>query len=72
MEKKAERNSTFELIRIVAMLLVVYYHTFYYAYGYKPENAVIGGMEVILHIGVIIFVLLSGYFGIKTTLTGVG
>ena len=54
------------------MLLVVYYHTFYYTYGYRPSNDIIGGMEVVLHIGVAMFVLLSGYFGIKPSVAGGG
>ena len=67
------RNSTYELLRIVAMLFIVFYHVVTY-YLYKipnPENqAFFTALLPTLHIGVILFVLISGYFGIKSTWKG--
>ncbi len=67
------RNSSFELLRIVAMLFIVFYHLVtYYLYEIpNPEYAQLyTALLPTLHIGVILFVLISGYFGIKSTWKG--
>lgn len=64
------RESSFELIRIVAQFMIVIYHLFlffmYPMYGDTFYKAV----QIPLHIGVLLFVLISGYFGIKTSAKG--
>ena len=67
------RNSSFELLRIVAMLFIVFYHLVtYYLYEIpNPEFAqFFTALLPTLHIGVILFMLISGYFGIKSTWKG--
>ena len=60
-----------ELLRIVAMLMIVVYHTFYYRLQYyQNSEPIFASLTVILHIGVILFVLISGYFGIKPSVKG--
>ena len=71
MKRNTERNSIFELIRIIAMLFIVIYHLFmiFLAPNY-PMESFYRGIQIPLHIGVILFVLISGYFGIKCTKKG--
>lgn len=67
------RNTTFELLRIVAMFMIVFYHVVsYYLYLLpNPENQEFyTALLPTMHVGVILFVLISGYFGIKSTWRG--
>lgn len=60
-----KRESSFELIRIIAQYMIVLYHillTIVYPYTNLPFFKAIW---LPLHIGVPLFVLISGYFGIK-------
>jgi surface polysaccharide O-acyltransferase-like enzyme len=60
-----------ELLRIVAMFMILVYHTVYYVfYNYRGDSPVFASMMTLLHIGVPLFVLISGYFGIKPTTKG--
>ena len=60
-----------ELLRIVAMYMILVYHTVYYVfYNYRGESPIFASMMVVLHIGVPLFVLISGYFGIKPSVKG--
>lgn len=73
------RNSNFELLRLVAMLLVVLLHTNYFSLG-AVESVdfqtahIIPFLKVFFEqaciICVNVFVLISGWFGIKPTLKG--
>lgn len=70
---KSERNSTFELLRICAMLMIVFYHVVSYYLYELPNPAHVTFYTALLptlHIGVILFVLISGYFGIRSTWKG--
>ena len=68
---KIERNSIFELIRIVAMFMIVIYHLImFFVSPYYPTESFYKGIQIPLHIGVILFVLISGYWGIKSTMKG--
>lgn len=68
-----DRNSTFELIRIVAMFLVVSHHTIIlcsdscgYLTPYTKEMGMIGPfMNSLSCVGVNMFVLITGWFGVK-------
>lgn len=65
------RQSNMELLRIVAMFMIVVYHTVYYRlYNYRLETPLFSSLMVVLHIGVPLFVLISGYFGIKPSVRG--
>lgn len=67
---KKERNSIFELIRIIAMLFIVIYHLFMLFIAPKNSNSFYYAIQMPLHIGVILFVLISGYWGIKCSMKG--
>lgn len=63
---KKTRNASFELLRIICMFMIVYYHLFvkidYMSVIKSPEYSTI---LYPLHIAVVCFVLISGYFRIK-------
>lgn len=67
---KVERSSNFELLRIVAMIMILNLHTFY-PVDVTYENLLNGNLfvdyvrESLSIVGPNLFVLLSGYFGIK-------
>lgn len=64
------RKSNFELLRLVAQYLIVFYHLLL-IYIVPFNNApLFKALELPAHIGVILFVLLSGYFGIKPSSKG--
>ena len=69
-----QRNSAHELLRICAMLLIVFYHlSAYYLYLIPHNTSLDGVLEAFLptiHIGVILFVLISGYYTIRPSVSG--
>ena len=69
-----ERNSAHELLRIVAMFLIVWYHLVsYYLYFIPHDTSFDSFIEAAmpsLHIGVVLFLLISGYHGIKPSISG--
>lgn len=65
------RQSNMELLRIVAMFMILGYHTVYYVfYNYRGESPIFASLMTLLHIGVPLFILISGYFGIKPSIKG--
>ena len=67
------RNSSFELLRLVAMCFIVFYHLVSYNLYLLPKpqyEEFFTALLPTLHVGVILFVLISGYFGIKSTWQG--
>jgi surface polysaccharide O-acyltransferase-like enzyme len=70
-KEKAVRNSNIELLRIFAMLFIIIYHYLGSSLGANSDWKFLR-MPIIsvLHIGVICFVLISGYWGIKFSLKG--
>lgn len=72
MTKKKERQSNIELLRVVSMFIIVLYHFLAHALipNYPQLDYITKPLAVILHIGVICFVLISGYWGIKFSLKG--
>lgn len=68
METK-ERNSVHELLRIFAMFLIVWYHLVsycLYCIPHDPTYDVLYQATIpTLHIGVILFLLITGYYGIN-------
>ena len=72
-----ERDSNFELLRIVAMMLVMLVHANYYSLGDVTRSEIIAVpwsgfvrvfCEQLCIVSVNLFVLLSGWFGIRPTL----
>lgn len=61
-----------ELLRIISMFLIVIYHVFAYVLiKYESEYPIISSFNTLVHIGVIIFFLISGYYGIKVSVAGI-
>lgn len=67
---KKERESSFELLRIVAQILIVYYHILLFAVYPLSNESIYKAIWIPLHIGVPLFILISGYFRIKTSVRG--
>lgn len=68
---KVSRQSNIELLRIISMTLVVLYHVFCYSLiNYESTYPIVKPLYTLSHIGVPLFVLISGYFGIKISLKG--
>lgn len=66
MNMNLERRSGIELLRLVSMLFIVYYHMLVYLTNEVPESGIVKVLWPFFHIGVICFVLISGYFGIHS------
>lgn len=67
---KKERESAFELLRILAQFMIIFYHILYFAIYPISEVSFYKAIWFPLHIGVPLFVFISGYFGIKCTVKG--
>ena len=66
-----QRNSAFELLRILSQVFIVLYHICYIWQGKEYSNQpFFQAVSIPLHIGVVVFVLLSGYFTIKLKPSG--
>lgn len=71
MFSKVSRQSNFELLRLFAMFLIIWYHLL--CEGFLPfhsEYTILKSSYIVLHIAVVCFVLISGYFGIKPSIIG--
>ena len=66
-----QRNSSFELLRILSQVFIVLYHICYIWQGKEySSQPFFQAVSIPLHIGVVVFVLLSGYFTIKFKISG--
>ncbi len=73
------RQSNMELLRLVAMFLILLLHANNTVFNYLTPETVLGspgyalpflGIESLANVGVDVFVLISGWFGIKARLRG--
>lgn len=67
------RNSSFELIRLWAQFFIVFYHMMLVASGFLQTGTDYENIKILwipLHIGVPVFVMISGYFGIRPSIKG--
>ena len=65
------RESQFELLRLLAQWMIVFFHLFlFFTKDYQTDHPIYLGIKIPLHIGVILYVLISGYFGIKCSFKG--
>ena len=74
MEVNINRNSSFELLRLIAQYIIVVYHILLFCFinnGASITPVVHKSICIPLHIGVILYVLISGYFGIRFALKSV-
>ena len=69
---KAVRNSNHELLRIIAMFMIVFIHAnrfLFYLVNGKTAFVLNGMVNGICNIGVTCFMLISGYYGMKFDIT---
>ena len=67
------RNSSFELLRLIAQFMIVVYHILLFWFinnGASATPEVYKTICIPLHIGVLLYVYISGYFGIHFSLNG--
>lgn len=68
---RTQRESSFELLRILSQVFIVLYHICYIWQGKEYSGQpFFQAVSIPLHIGVVVFVLLSGYFTIKLKVSG--
>ncbi len=68
---KKERETNMELLRVVAMFCIVFYHLLTHVVIQNTTLPIYSALQIPLHIGVPLFVLISGYFGIRASFSGV-
>lgn len=65
------RESQFELLRIIAQWMIVFYHLLlFFTETIQADYPIFKGLQIPFHIGVILFVLISGYYGIRPSAKG--
>jgi len=64
------RDSNYELLRLVAIFFIVYYHLLRFFVAPESSMIIYQSLQIPLHIGVPVFVLISGYYGIKLSMCG--
>ena len=69
--KDKERESNFELLRIIAMFFIVLYHLLLFFVTEEDNNVLYRAAYLPLHVAVICFVLISGYFHITPSVKGI-
>lgn len=62
---RKERDSNFELCRLACMLYIVIYHLIIHVPQVYESTLWGRPLRTLCHIGVVVFVMISGYFGIK-------
>ena len=70
LNQRSERDSNFELLRLLAMWFILTYHLISFFIVKLDDNPIYKTIQLPLHVAVICFVLISGYFHIKTSLRG--
>lgn len=70
---KKERDSNFELLRLFAMFSIVFYHLLgvYWHIGDTESHGLLVALTSPFHVGVPVFVMISGWYGIRTSWKGV-
>lgn len=67
---KQERCSNFELCRLACMFYIVVYHLFIHNKDVTGGAYYNRGLTTIFSLGVPVFVMISGYFRIRTSVKG--
>lgn len=67
---RKSRNSSIELLRIISMWMIVFYHFHTHVLQYGSDAVVYRAVQIPIHIAVISFVLISGFFGINASIKG--
>ena len=70
---KTTRDSNIELLRLLSQWMIVLYHilAFLVFYRQKDVSEIYRALWLPLHVGVPIFILISGYFRIKFKVKGI-
>ncbi|MBR0457741.1 MAG: acyltransferase [Victivallales bacterium] len=68
--RQLARESNFELLRLVSQFCIVLYHIIHFYVVPFRASPWFEAVQMPLHVGVVVFVLLSGYFGIKPSSKG--
>ena len=63
-----KRNSSVELLRILLMVFIVIHHIISSVVAPNFSNRIYACVDVFLHTAVIVFVLITGYFGLRFSL----
>lgn len=63
-KKQHTRESNMELLRIASIIAIIYYHILVFVHN-KSGEPIYQAMFLPLHVGVLLFVMISGYFHIK-------
>lgn len=69
-DRNKQRESQFELIRIIAQFFIVLYHLLLVFVYPVTQSNLHKAIWLPLHIGVPLFILISGYFGIRPSIKG--
>lgn len=64
------RNSSIEMLRIISMWMIVFYHFHTHVLQYGSDDVFFRAVQIPIHIAVICFILISGYFGINASIKG--
>lgn len=67
---KSNRNSSIELLRIISMWMIVFYHFHTHVLQAGSDAVVFRAAQIPIHIAVVCFILISGYFGIHASIKG--
>ena len=71
MQQVQVRQSNYELLRIFSMFMIIFYHLIFFIVARNHRDVPFWqSFQLAIHTGVILFVLISGYFGIKTSTRG--
>ncbi len=65
-----QRESSFELLRIIAQFMIILYHILLVGIYPATGEAFYKALFLPIHIGVPLFILISGYFGIRASVKG--
>ena len=66
----ASRQSNFELLRLLSIFFIVFYHLLRWFVQGNPAFDWVRALWLPLHVGVVVFILLSGYFHIRPSSRG--
>ena len=70
MRYSSDRASNFELLRLLSMFLIVFYHLLRWFVQDNPAYDWVRAFWLPLHVGVVCFILISGYFRIRPSSRG--
>ena len=65
---KQERNASFELLRLLCMLMIVFYHFIIHTDAEWMNHESMRLTSLPLHVAVVCFVLITGYWGVRLTM----